>query len=90
MIEGTALLRLFESEGTAAAQIRVLLGGPPTQPVPDVAHALVQSVPVPEPPTVILFIIGIASYGLIRTRWRATYNKGRCNIIHLRVTGTVP
>lgn len=70
-VEGTAFLRVFESNGTADAQIRALLGARPDQANAFVAHALVQaeSAPtaaIPEPSTIVLLIAGIISSALFR------------------------
>lgn len=71
MVEGTALLRVYESNGTADAFVRALLGARPDQTNAFVAHALVQadSAPaaaVPEPSTIVLLIAGVLSSVLLR------------------------
>lgn len=80
VVEGVPLLLLFQRDGTAIAAIHTLVGIPPTQAATYLAHALVQGgptvPPVPEPSTVLLFIVGIAAGGLLRPGWRPTRISG--------------
>jgi hypothetical protein len=68
-VESSALLRRFDSDGTAAAQLRVLLGVRPDNASPTFAHALVR--PVPEPSAPILSVIVIVT-AMHRRRGRST------------------
>lgn len=64
-VEGVTFLVVFENEDTARALLRALLGRGPNEAFPYVTHALVRGAagvaPIPEPPTIVLLLAGIAA-----------------------------
>lgn len=91
-VEGTALLRVFESDGTADARVRALLGARPEQVNAFVAHALVQadSAPaaaVPESSTIVLLMAGAAASALLRARVKRPARAARSDFIRSTPAG---